>query len=308
MLAEMGLSLYPIMSVNKKIKRNYFHDSQFFTKTLLISLFPISFYSITGCSTTQSKHSQEVAASPPPLDIQKLIDRLSQKIETLEATLSRTNDKLEATRLSIEKQEINQKPKQTPVIAHPSSQFGAPIEATNSAKDPEAGFTNDTAIQTFRKSIVLFQGQKYSEAILAFSSFLEKYPDHTLAGSAQFYIGESYLKQKEYNLAVQELQHVLKSYDRSPHIADTLKDLIIAKEALKDSREASKYRQTLESLFAQSPAMKHKEIDPSPPSQASESSSGSGLDSVPLDSLPEIKKIQPLSHPTESTEESLQDK
>lgn len=89
---------------------------------------------------------------------------------------------------------------------------------------------------------------------MAFSEFLEKAPDHPLAGSAQFYVGESYFKQKEYKLALQEYQRVLTSYDRSPVVADTLARMITTEEILKKQPEAEKHQHLLTSLFPNSPA------------------------------------------------------
>jgi hypothetical protein len=47
---------------------------------------------------------------------------------------------------------------------------------------------------------------------------------------------------------------VLTSYDRSPHISDTLRDLAATEDALGLREQAARHRQLLSSLFAQSPA------------------------------------------------------
>jgi TolA-binding protein len=139
-------------------------------------------------------------------------------------------------------------------MTHPSDASGEPIHIKPAAKDPENGFTQDEAIQNFRQAMILYQGQKYPESVLAFSKFLEKYADHPFAGSAQFYVAESYMKQKEYKLALQEFQRVLTTYDRSPHISDTLKEMIFAEESLKETAEAGVHKHLLTSLFPSSPA------------------------------------------------------
>jgi tol-pal system protein YbgF len=116
------------------------------------------------------------------------------------------------------------------------------------------GYTNDEAIQNYRQALLLYKAQKYPEAVLAFSTFVERYADHPLAGNAQYYVGSSYLQQGEPKLALQELQRVLSAYDRSPMVSRALLDMALAEEKLQNREAAAKYRQLLISLFPMSPA------------------------------------------------------
>ncbi len=190
---------------------------------------------------------------PPVVDelpkLLQLVNQLSERILALEAQVNSMNDKFELHRNSAQ----SGNPKTSPVFSHPADNLEETVEPRQAASDPEAGFSNDLAVQSFRKATILFQGQKFSEAILAYSGFLEKFPDHALAGSAQYYVGKSYMKQKEYRLALQEFQRVLTSYDRSTHVSDTLNEMAIAEENLKHTADAQKHRQLLSSLFAQAP-------------------------------------------------------
>lgn len=136
------------------------------------------------------------------------------------------------------------------------------------ARDPEAGFVQDSATKSYRQSMILFRGRKYAEAILAFSAFLQANADHPLAGSAQFYIGESYFRQKEYKLAITEYARVLTAYDRSPRIAQTLKQMAAAEEADGRTDDAKRHRQLLLSLFPQSPAAQGEAVIAKAPEQA----------------------------------------
>jgi TolA-binding protein len=122
------------------------------------------------------------------------------------------------------------------------------------AIDAEGAFIQDDGIQLFRKARVYSQALQHSEAILTFSDFLEKYPDHALASAAQFQIAESYRLQNEKQLALQEYRKLLHSYERSSYVSDTLKQMSLLEEALQQSQESMKHRQLLSSLFASSPA------------------------------------------------------
>ena len=222
--------------------------------------------SLAGCASlgtqggTQGTEPGTQPTIPEPKqsaaeETQKLVTELSLRVFALDNKLSTLNEKLESTRLSMESLSKKQQDAQTvAIVAHPTQEQGKPLEPTPALDDPETGFENDDAVQSFRRSLLLFKGQKYPEAILDFSNFLEKNADHPLAGSAQFYVGECYLKQKQYKLALHELQRVLNNYNKSIHIADTLRDMILAEEALKQPEDAAKHRSLLASLFPQSPA------------------------------------------------------
>ncbi len=142
----------------------------------------------------------------------------------------------------------------TAVVGHPADGAGTAVTAAAVGGSVEAGFINDAPVQSYRKALIQLQAKQHPESILGFSAFLEKYPDHPLAGSAQFYLGEAYYAQREYKLALREYQRVLTSYDRSPRVADTLKQMAEIEDQIQKPREASRHRQTLTSLFPQSPA------------------------------------------------------
>jgi TolA-binding protein len=187
-------------------------------------------------------------------DTQRTLESVSSRLEAMEAKMSTMNDKFDSTRLQVDHLMSAQRAKPTAVVPHPSHSYGTNVTPTPVSADPEAGFLNDEAVQAYRQAMMLFRAGKFSDAVLGFSTFLEKFPDHPLAGSSQYYVGMSYLKQKEYALALQEFQRVLTSYDRSIHVAQTLREMADVEDVLKKPEEAMKHRQMLSSLFPQSPA------------------------------------------------------
>jgi tetratricopeptide (TPR) repeat protein len=205
---------------------------------------------VTGCASAPKGDPREAARESEVHELKNTVASLRGTIDRLESRLKDVTDRLEASHSAAQ-------PPSTAVLPHPAHGAGAPVEASASSSDPEAGFVNDTAVGAFRQAMVLFRSEKLSDAILAFSAFLERYPDHALAGSAQFYTGEAYLKMKEYKLAQQEFNRVLTSYDRSPAVPATLRSLAIVQEALKRPEDAAKSRQLLSSLFPMSPAAGH---------------------------------------------------
>ncbi len=209
---------------------------------------------ISACATaspTPEKKTEtpEAAASKTatPDETLSQINRLNSKIETLENRLEALNDKLETTRAT---RAVQTHPTPTRV----TEKSGEEVKPSPAPTDPEAAFTNDPAIQAYRNAMIFFEAQKYPDAVLAFTGFLENYPDHPLAGSAQYFIGKSYYSQKEYKLAIREYKRVLTSYDRSSHVADTLREIADSEEKLSMNESAAQHRMLLTSLFAHSPA------------------------------------------------------
>lgn len=268
-----------------------------------------------------SKESEAASASQPPSatptsreqQLQGIITQLSNRLEELEGKLTALNDKLDATRAGVE----------TLALSNPSAKGSVPttvavlpnpVDASRSAGIPNrpassstAAFSNDAPISQYRKAMILLETGKERESILEFGYFLESYPDHVLAGSAQYHIGESYFKQGEFKIAAQELQRVLTTYDRSTFVPETLKLLSISATQLKDESAATRHKQTLLSMYPQSPAARSFMNAPQPqaaeaalPSSSTPASTSTtpGLDSPPetslvptapsgLDSLPE---------------------
>lgn len=198
--------------------------------------------------------SNPSAALPPPnaplsesRGSGETVQQLQMRIDILETKLTELTEKLERL-------QGGPKSKPSHVTAHPAQGAGTPVLSKTHSGDPEVGFVQDDAVQTYRKAMILYQSQKYPDAVLAFSGFLEKYPDHPWAGAAQFRIGDSYFKQNEYKLAMQELQRVLTSYDRSSHVPETLREMAEAEDKLQRPADAARYRLLLTSLFPHSPA------------------------------------------------------
>ncbi|QXE90520.1 tol-pal system protein YbgF [Geomonas subterranea] len=80
------------------------------------------------------------------------------------------------------------------------------------------------------------QGAKAREF---FASFLVQYPKHNLAANAQYWIGESYYQEKNYEQAVLEFQEVIKNYpDKEKAPAAMLKQGMAFRE-LGDSKSAA---------------------------------------------------------------------
>lgn len=86
----------------------------------------------------------------------------------------------------------------------PSATPGAGLEDTALAREPLE------AQDEYRQGLRAMQERQYDKAIQHFRAFQRKFPDSPMADDAQYWIGESYFLQRDYNRAILEFNDVLK--------------------------------------------------------------------------------------------------
>ena len=70
--------------------------------------------------------------------------------------------------------------------------------------------------------IALLRRADYSTAEKAIGSFLQRYPEHELAGNVAYWLGETFYVRKAYAAAAQAFAEGIESYDQSVKIPDML--------------------------------------------------------------------------------------
>jgi tol-pal system protein YbgF len=80
--------------------------------------------------------------------------------------------------------------------------------------------------------------RQFGEAEQGFRGFLDKYPDHNLAGSAQYWLGETYFTQGDYRQAAQNFLAGYKDYPKSRRAPDSLLKLGMSLNKLGQTQQA----------------------------------------------------------------------
>ena len=62
--------------------------------------------------------------------------------------------------------------------------------------------------QEYNAALATFRSREHGQAVLDFTDFIAKYPRHSLAGNAQYWIGEAYWTQRDYRQALVEFDKV----------------------------------------------------------------------------------------------------
>ncbi len=80
--------------------------------------------------------------------------------------------------------------------------------------------------------------RQFGEAETGFRGFLDKYPEHNLAGSAQYWLGETYYAQGDYRQAAQNFLSGYKAYPKSRRAPDSLLKLGMSLNKLGQTQQA----------------------------------------------------------------------
>jgi tol-pal system protein YbgF len=110
------------------------------------------------------------------------------------------------------------------------------------ASDPDAIETVALAPESpealYERSNESLLRRQFGEAESGFRGFIQKYPGHSLAGSAQYWLGETYFAQSDFRQAAQTFLMGYQQYPKSRRAADSLLKLGISLARLGQKQQA----------------------------------------------------------------------
>jgi tol-pal system protein YbgF len=101
------------------------------------------------------------------------------------------------------------------------------VENANAADDP-AGLAQQVSLQPETPDDLFLRSEKallqlqYADAEQGFKDFISKYPDHNLAGSAEFKLGETYWAEQDYTSSAKAYLESYKKYPKGRRAPDSL--------------------------------------------------------------------------------------
>jgi tol-pal system protein YbgF len=99
----------------------------------------------------------------------------------------------------------------------------------------------ETPESLYKKSDEALLRRQFGDAESGFRKFLASYPDHNLAGSAQYWLGETFYAQGDYKTAAQNFLHGYQKYPKSRRAPDSLLKLGIALAKLGQKDQACSF-------------------------------------------------------------------
>ena len=147
-----------------------------------------------------------------------------------------------------------------PVAAPTPAPVEGPILLTNQPKpavpEPPPGgeiiTAGPKAEKLYAGALALYSGRDYQQASSKFKEFVSVYPDHKLAGNAQYWIGECLYSQKRFAEAAEEFGMVEKAYPTSLKVPAALLKKGLSLEKIKRMPEAQAAMQRLVEKYGQS--------------------------------------------------------
>jgi tol-pal system protein YbgF len=103
-----------------------------------------------------------------------------------------------------------------------------PASPGSAAKDPSSGASRTAPTPTLSDKEAYDRAQqhyaqgRYDVALTSFRSFLVQYPDSPLIANAHFWMGECYVRSRDYERGLEQYEHVVKKYPKSAKAATAL--------------------------------------------------------------------------------------
>jgi len=153
--------------------------------------------------------------------------QLQQQMEKMQADYEYRLDQLEKGRGG-----GGPRPSAPPAAGPPPS---APPPQAAAGPPPAGGATGD---QLYHDAFKMLQDGDYPGAERAFKTFVQRNPQHVLAGNAQYWLGETYYARRDYQNAMAAFAEGYKVYKASPKGPDNLLKLGITLAVLNRKSDA----------------------------------------------------------------------
>jgi tol-pal system protein YbgF len=128
------------------------------------------------------------------------------------------------------------------VLVPPGGGEAQPVEQGAGNANPDSIETVSLAPESpealYERSNESLLRRQFGDAESGFSSFVSKYPEHSLAGSAQYWLGETYYAQGDFRQAAQNFLQGYKGYPKSRRAPDSLLKLGISLNKLGQTQQA----------------------------------------------------------------------
>jgi tol-pal system protein YbgF len=186
-----------------------------------------------GRSARPSARSPSAVSStrPPRLDGPELEEGAARtlldgsghdRIPPFPAPLSSIGRRTAHARTAPPRTALPSKPELVRIIAAPSPRPTTALDHDRSLAPSVRGSKNGDAESEYRAAVSLVRSGAYPAAIAAFREFLLRHATHDYADNAQYWLGEAFYAQRQYEQALLELRRVLELYPQGNKVPDAL--------------------------------------------------------------------------------------
>jgi tol-pal system protein YbgF len=115
--------------------------------------------------------------------------------------------------------------------------------------------------QLYHDGFKLLQDGDYAGAERAFKTFVQRNPNHVLAGNAQYWLGETYYARRDYQNAMVAFAEGYKTYKANPKGPDNLLKLGITLAALNKKQDACAVFARFSQDYPRAPDLQKRRVD-----------------------------------------------
>ena len=174
----------------------------------------------------------------------EMIREMNGKVENIEYRMKTLEKKMETIDKDIELR-FSQMKKHTEAAPAPKTNANGKKKNNAQAKAP-AGIK---PTELYEKALTDLKADKLSDAETKFSQFLNSYPKDSLAGNAQYWLGEVYYKQQNFAKAAVAFKEGYSKYPEGTKGPDCLLKLGLSMKALGKKEEACTAFVNLPTIF-----------------------------------------------------------
>ena len=241
--------MFNIVIKNKVIVRR---DSAFCLLSVLIAVSIFSFF-VTSCASKKDFVELRMEINKQNVEAESRFSSLEQSVAVLDSLIHEQHSLTKSIRALMGTQAIEQYDNISLIAARqddinyllrellqkleaiqlyggvetkPTMDTPSPAPTMPPSALPETSILSALPAQTFKvnpkklydSALEDILNESYQLAESRFLSFLMQFPNHELAGNAQYWLGEAVYVQKKYELAISEFEKVLKKYPKSPKV------------------------------------------------------------------------------------------
>jgi tol-pal system protein YbgF len=131
---------------------------------------------------------------------------------------------------------------------------GAPIPLPSSQSGPQTASSGSPSRTLFDQAYAALNRREYSAAETYFQQFLDEYPSDPLAGSAQYWLGETAFVSGEYKTAADRFLKTFTNFPANERAPEALLKLAISLRRLGNSADACATFAELTQRYPRAPA------------------------------------------------------
>ncbi|MDH3999169.1 MAG: tol-pal system protein YbgF [Desulfuromonadales bacterium] len=199
------------------------------------------------------------ACAPPPSTTalggsSRDLQQLKAQVSTHKRALNEVNRELAALKVQLQEQsqeiaQLQQSGSTQASASYAPQSKRAPAEAQTSN-----GGTSPT--QVYLQAFGDYASGRYQAAAHGFDLFLQRFPNNSYAANAQFWLGDCYFNQQQYETAITEFQKVVQEHPKADKAPEALLKIAMTLLQLDETEQAEESIATLKHNYPKSPAAK----------------------------------------------------